>query len=169
MLFWNSLAFSMIQWMLAIWSLVPLPFLLCKFPQVIDQSGWILAVVFVSVKHLMFVSSRFLIYNGLSTTTPQFIVMWIIWGSIEYFFLQFSLTDIEYLWIFVFWGTVLSARSRTVSHMWSWPHAGNDNIWQCLSCSLSVLFSPNQIVQALHGSLLVLTSLHPNYLFTQKT
>ena len=27
MFFWNSLAFSMIQWMLAIWSLVPLPFL----------------------------------------------------------------------------------------------------------------------------------------------
>ena len=27
MFFWNSLAFSMIQWMLAIWSLVPLPVL----------------------------------------------------------------------------------------------------------------------------------------------
>ena len=27
MFFWNSLAFSMIQWMLAFWSLVPLPFL----------------------------------------------------------------------------------------------------------------------------------------------
>ena len=27
MFFWNSLAFSMIQWMFAIWSLVPLPFL----------------------------------------------------------------------------------------------------------------------------------------------
>ena len=27
MFFWNSLAFSMIQWILAIWSLVPLPFL----------------------------------------------------------------------------------------------------------------------------------------------
>jgi len=27
MFFWNSLAFSMIQWMLAIWPLVPLPFL----------------------------------------------------------------------------------------------------------------------------------------------
>ena len=27
MFFWNFLAFSMIQWMLAIWSLVPLPFL----------------------------------------------------------------------------------------------------------------------------------------------
>ena len=27
MFLWNSLAFSMIQWMLAIWSLVPLPFL----------------------------------------------------------------------------------------------------------------------------------------------
>ena len=27
MFFWNSLAFLMIQWMLAIWSLVPLPFL----------------------------------------------------------------------------------------------------------------------------------------------
>ena len=26
-LFWNSLAFSMIRWMLAIWSLAPLPFL----------------------------------------------------------------------------------------------------------------------------------------------
>ena len=25
--FWNSLAYSVIQWMLAIWSLVPLPFL----------------------------------------------------------------------------------------------------------------------------------------------
>ena len=27
MFFWNSLAFSMLQWMLAIWSLIPLPFL----------------------------------------------------------------------------------------------------------------------------------------------
>ena len=27
MFFWNSLAFSVIQWMLAIWSLLPLPFL----------------------------------------------------------------------------------------------------------------------------------------------
>ena len=27
MFFWNSLAFSMISWMLAIWSLIPLPFL----------------------------------------------------------------------------------------------------------------------------------------------
>ena len=27
MFFWNSLAFSMIQWMLAIWPLIPLPFL----------------------------------------------------------------------------------------------------------------------------------------------
>ena len=27
MFFWNSLAFSVVQWMLAIWSLVPLPFL----------------------------------------------------------------------------------------------------------------------------------------------
>ena len=27
MIFWNSIAFSMIQWMLKIWSLVPLPFL----------------------------------------------------------------------------------------------------------------------------------------------
>ena len=27
MFFWNSLAFSMIPWMLAIWSLIPLPFL----------------------------------------------------------------------------------------------------------------------------------------------
>ena len=30
MFFWNPFAFSMIQWMLAIWSLVPLPFLFKK-------------------------------------------------------------------------------------------------------------------------------------------
>ena len=30
MFFWNSLAFSMIQWMLAIWSLVPLPISVSK-------------------------------------------------------------------------------------------------------------------------------------------
>ena len=35
--FWNSLAFSMIQWMLAIWSLVPLPFL---NPTWISGSSW---------------------------------------------------------------------------------------------------------------------------------
>ena len=35
--FWNSLAFSMIQWMLAIWSLVPLPFL---DPACTSGSSW---------------------------------------------------------------------------------------------------------------------------------
>ena len=35
--FWNSLAFSMIQWMLAIWSLVPLPFL---NPACTSGSSW---------------------------------------------------------------------------------------------------------------------------------
>ena len=35
--FWNSLAFSMIQWMLAIWSLVPLPFL---NPAWTSRSSW---------------------------------------------------------------------------------------------------------------------------------
>ena len=38
MFFWNSLAFSMIQWMLAIWSLVPLPFL---NPASTSESSWI--------------------------------------------------------------------------------------------------------------------------------
>ena len=37
MFFWNSLAFSMIQWMLAIWSLVPLPFL---NPACTSGSSW---------------------------------------------------------------------------------------------------------------------------------
>ena len=37
MFFWNSLAFSMIQWILAIWSLVPLPFLK---PAWISGSSW---------------------------------------------------------------------------------------------------------------------------------
>ena len=37
MFFWNSLAFSMIQQMLAIWSLVPLPFL---YPAWTSRSSW---------------------------------------------------------------------------------------------------------------------------------
>ena len=37
MFFWNSLAFSIIQWMLAIWSLVPLPFL---HPAWTSGSSW---------------------------------------------------------------------------------------------------------------------------------
>ena len=37
MFFWNSLAFSMIQWMLAVWSLVPLPFLK---PAWTSESSW---------------------------------------------------------------------------------------------------------------------------------
>ena len=38
MFFWNSLAFSMIQQMLAIWSLVPLPFLnLAVLQQTLDE------------------------------------------------------------------------------------------------------------------------------------
>ena len=37
MFFWNSLAFSMIQWMLVIWSLVPLPFL---NPAWTSESSW---------------------------------------------------------------------------------------------------------------------------------
>ena len=37
MFFWNSVAFLMIQWMLAIWSLVPLPFL---NPYWTSRSSW---------------------------------------------------------------------------------------------------------------------------------
>ena len=37
MFFWNSLAFSVVQWMLAIWSLVPLPFL---NPYWTPRSSW---------------------------------------------------------------------------------------------------------------------------------
>ena len=49
MFFWNSLAFSMIQWILAFWSLVPLPFLkpawmsgrvYFKSPPVLAQRPW---------------------------------------------------------------------------------------------------------------------------------
>ena len=42
MFFWNSLAFSMIQWMLAIWSLVPLPFLK---PAWTSGSSWFLILL----------------------------------------------------------------------------------------------------------------------------
>ena len=39
MFFWNSLAFSMLQWMLAIWSLVPLPFLKPAWPSGSSQGS----------------------------------------------------------------------------------------------------------------------------------
>ena len=54
MFFWNSLAFSMIQWILAIWSLVPLPFL---YPAWTSESScftncWSLAWRILSVTFL---------------------------------------------------------------------------------------------------------------------
>ena len=42
--FWNSLAFSMIQWLLAIWSLVSLPFL---NPAGMSQSSWVPAEAYL--------------------------------------------------------------------------------------------------------------------------
>ena len=56
MLFWNSLAFSMIQRMLAIWSLVPLPFLkpawtsgISRFRYCWSLAWRILSITFTSV------------------------------------------------------------------------------------------------------------------------
>ena len=40
MFFWNSLAFLVIQWMLAIWSLVPLPFLKPPWPSGSSRSTY---------------------------------------------------------------------------------------------------------------------------------
>ena len=44
--FWNSLACSMIQWMLAIWSLLPLPFLNPAHPSGISQFTYCWSLVF---------------------------------------------------------------------------------------------------------------------------
>ena len=55
MFFWNSLAFLMIQWMLKIWSLVPLPFL---------KPAWTSG------------SSRLLLKSGLENFEHYFTSMW---------------------------------------------------------------------------------------------
>ena len=59
MFFWNSLAFSMIQQMLAIWSLVPLPFLKpawtsgsSRFTYCWSLAWRILSVTYLSLDHL---------------------------------------------------------------------------------------------------------------------
>ena len=51
MFFWNSLAFSVIQWMLAVWSLVPLPFLnpACTSGSSQFTSSWSLAWRILSI------------------------------------------------------------------------------------------------------------------------
>ena len=55
MFFWNSLAFLMIQWMLAIWSLVPLPFLNPSWASVISlfMYCWSLAWRILSITLLV--------------------------------------------------------------------------------------------------------------------
>ena len=55
MFFWNSLAFSMIHWMLAIWSLVPLPFLNPSWTSGIYQFTyfWSLAWLILSITLLV--------------------------------------------------------------------------------------------------------------------
>ena len=51
MSFWNSLAFSMIQQMLAIWPLIPLPFLnvVCTSPSFLFTYWWSLALRILSL------------------------------------------------------------------------------------------------------------------------
>ena len=58
MFFWNSLAFCIIQWMLAIWSLVSLPFLnpACssgssRFTSCWSLTWWILSITLLLVSH----------------------------------------------------------------------------------------------------------------------
>ena len=55
MFFWNSLAFSMIQWMLANWSLVPLPFLNSAWTNESSQLTycWSLAWTILSISLLV--------------------------------------------------------------------------------------------------------------------
>ena len=56
MFFWNSLAFSMIQWMLALWSLVALPFLSLAWPSGHSQFTyyWSLAWRILSISLLAY-------------------------------------------------------------------------------------------------------------------
>ena len=55
MFFWNSLAFLMIQWMLPIWSLVPLPFLIPAWTSGSSQFRycWSLAWIILSITLLV--------------------------------------------------------------------------------------------------------------------
>ena len=72
--FWNSLAFSMIQWTLSIWSLVPLPFLNPAWPSENSQFTfcWSLAWRILSITLLACYMSAIVWYFEHSLTFPFF-------------------------------------------------------------------------------------------------
>ena len=74
MFFWYSLAFSMIQWMLAIWSLVPLPFLKPAWTSGISQFtySWRLAWRTLSIKCLAF---TFVIIKNVLLTSIRILML----------------------------------------------------------------------------------------------
>ena len=74
MFFWNSLALSMIQWMLAIWSLVPLPFLNPACPSESSQFtySWSLAWRILNVTLLACEISEFVWQFENSLALPFF-------------------------------------------------------------------------------------------------
>ena len=73
MFFWNSLAFSMMQWMLAIWSLVPLPFLKLAWTMEVHGSfiaeawlGEFWALLYYRVRWVQFCGSLSILCHCLS-------------------------------------------------------------------------------------------------------
>ena len=74
MFFWNSLALSMIQWMLGIWSLVPLPFLNPAWTSGILRFTycWCLAWRILSITLLVCEMSAILQYFKQSLALPFF-------------------------------------------------------------------------------------------------
>ena len=111
MFFWNSLAFSMIQRMLAIWSLVPLPFL---------NLAWTSGI-----------SVHILLKPGLENFEHYFASMWdecncvVVWAFFGIVFLQIGMkTDLfqapGHCWVFqICWHIEYSTFSASSLRIWN--------------------------------------------------
>ena len=110
MFFWNSLAFSMIQWMLTIWYLVPLPFL---------KSAWTSG------------SSQFALKPGLENLEHYFTSMWdecncaVVWAFFGIAFLWIGMKTDSFqshghCWVFqIYWPTKCSTFTASSFGIWN--------------------------------------------------
>ena len=131
--FWNSLAFSMIQWMLAIWSLIPLPFLnsdctsgsswftycwMCK-----DQKIALISHQNNLSYHLFSSSSRVLWFQIINLTVlllhlfPNFFWIKKI-GFLNFIFTLFIQSVKKYIFLCVYWVNCVLISNQLDANVW---------------------------------------------------
>ena len=110
--FWNSLAFSMIYWKLAIWSLFPLP---CLNPAWTSGSSqfmysWSLAWRILSITSIAYEMSAVVLYFEHSLALPFFGI-----GMNTDLF-----QSCDHCWVFhIFWHTECSTLTASSSRIWN--------------------------------------------------